>query len=120
MNLGIDPVLSAMAAKFAIQVGAWVVSGKINAAAAAQQAAAEFDYFRQLADAELVPIALEMARKFPEYNYWRWLQIVENIKKYGASASPQPEPPPVQKAGNALSWFWIAAGIAVILLVWQR
>lgn len=118
MNLGVIP----LALSFGIKVTAWMVNERIGAAVAAQKAAADFDYFKRVSDAELTEIAFEMAEQHPEIPYWEWFKLLQNIRKYGMRSEPTPEPtpPPVEKAGISGAWIWVGVGLAVLLLVTGR
>ena len=94
MNLGFVP----LALQFAVTVASWMLKSRVNAATAAQYAAAEFDYFKRVSDGELTAIAFEMAGKFPEYPYWEWFRILEDLRSYGMLQAP---PGPAQPPGPA-------------------
>lgn len=122
MNFGLIP----LAAQFVVSVASWMVKSRVSAATAAQYAAAEFDYIKRASDAELTEIAFEMAKQFPEYPYWEWFRIMQDLRKYGAfepgpkqapSQPPAPgEKPPDEKKDNTV-WIWAAAGVVVLVLL---
>jgi len=126
MNLGVIP----LAVQFAISVASWMIKSRISAAAAAQQAAAEFDYLKSVSDGQLTGIAFEMAKQFPEYPYWEWFRILEDLRDYGAlqpgaaAVQPQPLPPggtlPTEDdkpADNTSTWIIVGAGILILFLL---
>lgn len=128
MELGFIP----LALQFAISVASWMVKSRISSAAAAQYAAAEFEHFKRLSDGELTQISFEMAKQFPEYPYWEWFRILEDLRKYGVftpgtGADPQPAPgkdpvsapdpgPADKKKKDEVLLLLAAAGLLVILL----
>ncbi len=122
MRFGFIP----LALQFAASVASWMVKSRVNAATAAQYAAAEFDYLKKASDAQLTEISFEMARKFPDYPYWEWFRILEDLRKYGAfqpangqagpPALPPGEKPPGEKKDNSV-WIWAAAAVFVVIII---
>ena len=120
MNLGLVP----LALQFAISVGSWMARSRISAATAASYAASEFDYLKRTSDAELTEIAFEMSRRFPQYPYYEWFRILQDLRAYGAftpgQGPAQPPPPPLPEAPpeeKAPGYGWLAGVLAAIALL---
>lgn len=119
LNLGVVP----LALQFAISVGAWMVKSRISAATAANYAAAEFDYFKRVSDAELTGIAFEMARQFPQYPYYEWFRILQDLRRYGAfvpgqgPAQPPPDEDKPPEDEKPASYGWLLGVLAVVVFV---
>lgn len=112
MNLGIAP-----AAMVVLSVITEMVRNRINAATAAQYAAAQFDYFRAMSDKEINDLVFELSRRYPQYPYWEWYNLVKSLRKYGALAPGLPvTPPPTEKASTATGWIVFALVAALILM----
>lgn len=124
MILGIAPaaaVVAPIAIKFVTSVMSLMVRSRIGSAAAAEMAAADFEYFQQLSDAEITSIALEMAKAFPEYPYWEWFEIMSNLRKYGMWNPPEELEPddvaPQKKAGIGGTGLIMLGLVAVVFLM---
>lgn len=123
MSFGIVPV----AAQFVVSVVSWMVKSRVNAATAAQYAAAEFDYLKKASDGQLTEIAFAMARQFPQYHYWEWFRIMQDLRSYGGlqppnvPAGPPALPPgekdPDVKKDDTNVWMWAAAAVAVAIMI---
>ena len=122
MRLGVVP----LALQFAMSIGTWMVRYSINSATAAQYAAAEFDYFKRVSDAELTAVAFQMAKEFPEYPYYEWFRILQDLREYGAfTPGTEPAPPgaelpdrePDDKKPPTYTWLLVALGVIAFVLV---
>lgn len=123
MRLGVIP----LALQFSLSVATWMVKSRISSAIAAEQAAAEFDYFKRVSDAELTAVAFQMAKDYPQYPYFEWFRILEDLRAYG-SLTPGIEPGqlpgadlPDRKADDkkptSYTWLLVALGVIVFVLV---
>lgn len=107
-----------LAATLVISAISQMVTSRVNAATAAQRAAAEFNYFQDLSEGELTQISYELARKFPQYPYWEWFSLLRNLRNYGMLQQPEePLPRPMESRASQTSSLIIAAvvGLAVVL-----
>jgi len=123
MRLGAIP----LAAQIVISIQAWMLKRDIDARTAALYAAAEFDYYKQVSDAELTALAFQMAKDYPQYPYYEWFRILQDISEYGGSV-PGPEPaelPPGElpdrdaddKKPTSYTWLLVALGIIAFVLI---
>lgn len=112
MNLGIAP-----AAMIVLSVIAEMVKKRIGASTAAQYAAMQFDYFRAMSDQEINDLVFELSRRYPQYPYWEWYNLVKSLRKYGALTPGLPvTPPPTEKGLTATGWIVLAV-VATLLLM---
>jgi len=120
MILGIAPVVP-FAVQFILSVQSWMVKSRIGSAAAAERAAADFEHFQRLSDAQLTNVAFEMSKTFPEYPYWEWFEIMKNLKKYGMWNPPEEreraELPERKKAGMGGMGLMIGVAIAAVVFL---
>ena len=123
MRLGVIP----LAAQIVISIQTWMLKRDINARTAAQYAAAEFDYFKRVSDAELTAAAFQMSKDYPQYPYYEWFRILQDMRKYGAI---MPGAEPAQQPGAELpdreeedkkpvsyTWLLVALGVIAFVLI---
>lgn len=123
MRLGVVP----LALQFSIAVATWMVRSRISSATAAQYAAAEFDYFKKVSDAELTAVAFQMAKEYPQYPYYEWFRILQDLREYGAfTPGTEPAQPPggelpdreaEDKKPPSYTWLLVAVGVIAFVLV---
>lgn len=80
-----EVVLGATIAKFMLSL---IIGSRLSAHQAAQQTAAQYDYFRNVSDQQLTQAAFELAKALPQYPYWEWFRILESMRAYGAIPGP--------------------------------
>lgn len=100
----------------------YIIVSRMSAAAAAQQVAAEYGYFRQVSDQQLTQAAFELARAFPNYKYWDWFALLERMRSYGAIPQPGEVPvlpitqlPPVQAGIGGSLGIWLLVGLGAFV-----
>lgn len=101
----------------------YIINDRLSAHQAAQQAAAQFNYFQRLNDAQLKDTAIYLGQN-TDLPYWDWFRILENLRDYGmirTDAAPPPAVLPPPKPAIPV-WFWIAmaASVAVIIIGGSR
>lgn len=112
--LGAWPII----AKIGLSIVSWMVKGRLTAYAAAKQAAAEYEIFQTLKEAQISELALELASK-TELPDWQWFNILRRAQEFGlVDPEPEPIPPPEEEEKKTPIWVWaIVAGVGVLLLL---
>lgn len=119
-GLGAIPI----AATIAAGIIKYIIGSRLNAHAAAQKVAAEYDYFRAVSDEQLTQAAFELEKAFPQYPYWHWFRLLESMRAYGVIPPPgQPSTVPITEmvdgqvqAGIGGQWYlWLLAGLAAFV-----
>jgi hypothetical protein len=72
----------------------WMIRSGFTSAAAAQEAARQFNYFQDMNEAQLAQAAFELARIYPAIPYWEWMGMLKRFQEYGM-ISPAPGEPTV-------------------------
>ena len=90
MNLGFA-FIAARVVSFIVDMVKSGVQGNI----AASNAAAEFDYFRNIEDGDFMSMALELQKQVPIYDYKKWFYVLKQLKEYGLINSPRPGGQPI-------------------------
>ena len=119
LSLGAIPIVA--------QMMVTLISGYLKARyselEAAQLAAAEYKEFVRFQEAQLTPIALELART-SDKSSWEWMNILKTAQKYPMIVPKTPDVPNNALAAALPAWTWYAvfgaAAIALIFLVSGR
>lgn len=56
---------------------------------ALENAAAEYNYFRELNYKDLTDLAMELSKRFPIYTYQRWFYLLQSLQEYGLMQKPR-------------------------------
>ena len=112
-SLGVLPIIAQMG----ISIVSWMVRSRLSAYEAAKRAAAEYDIFQTLTEAQISELAFDLGRK-TDYPEWQWFNILRWAQEYGL-IDPVPEPIPEEEDEEEKTpiWMWAAAGGFVLLLL---